>query len=291
MTGRGISTRTRTRRAARFAAALLGSLAVHGIAVAAVVALGRTKPAEPLPMIAVEIVAEAPPGVGASHQTKGAARPTPGSLRAASPPRASKPETREAQIDPPPKLEPAQPARPPVSEAATRPREFAALPAQPAVPPPRPKPRLAPRAVPKPPISKPAISKPALRKTAEAARRKIEAPPHRTASPTSQAALPAGAAAAYSPPRVGGGGAGNPLPKYPEGARERGVEGRVVLRVRVGADGRALGVTVSRSSGADELDRAAAEAVRRWRFEPARQGGLAVAGSVTVPIRFRLVEN
>jgi TonB family protein len=41
-------------------------------------------------------------------------------------------------------------------------------------------------------------------------------------------------------------------------------------------------------SGARELDRAAVEAVRRWRFAPATRGGQPVEGSVQVPITFNL---
>ncbi|TIC84751.1 energy transducer TonB [Crenobacter intestini] len=80
--------------------------------------------------------------------------------------------------------------------------------------------------------------------------------------------------------------AANPKPVYPERSRALGEQGRVVLRVRVGADGRALEVSVLQGSGHPRLDRAAREAVGRWRFVPARQGGVAVEDSVDVPIRF-----
>ena len=80
--------------------------------------------------------------------------------------------------------------------------------------------------------------------------------------------------------------AANPKPVYPERSRALGEQGRVVLRVRVGADGRALEVSVLQGSGYPRLDRAAREAVGRWRFVPARQGGVAVEDSVDVPIRF-----
>jgi protein TonB len=93
---------------------------------------------------------------------------------------------------------------------------------------------------------------------------------------------------ASSPPRYGVGSAANPAPRYPEMARERGWEGLVVLAVNVAADGRAESVSVSRSSGHRVLDQAALEAVRAWRFEPARRGGLPIAGNALVPIRFRL---
>lgn len=89
------------------------------------------------------------------------------------------------------------------------------------------------------------------------------------------------------PPAVDGGAANAP-PAYPYLARERGWEGRVVLRVAVDAAGRARDVTVDKGSGRAILDRAAADAVRKWRFRPAKHAGQAVAGVVKVPILFRL---
>ena len=71
-------------------------------------------------------------------------------------------------------------------------------------------------------------------------------------------------------------------------ARRLGLEGTVVLRVVVAADGRPASVTVLQSSGYDVLDTSARETVRtRWRFVPARRNGIPVEDSVQVPIRFR----
>ena len=85
-----------------------------------------------------------------------------------------------------------------------------------------------------------------------------------------------------------GGGIANPPPRYPFSARRRGQEGRVVLRVEVDPAGHAADVIVARSSGISVLDKAAADAVRRWRFQPARRGGVPVVGRIEVPILFRL---
>jgi protein TonB len=60
--------------------------------------------------------------------------------------------------------------------------------------------------------------------------------------------------------------------------------------VRVSPAGRVLDVQLERSSGRSVLDRAATDAVRRWRFHPARRDGMAVEGSVVVPVQFRLDE-
>lgn len=80
----------------------------------------------------------------------------------------------------------------------------------------------------------------------------------------------------------------NPPPVYPSLARRLGEQGQVLLRVQVRADGTPAEVTVQQSSGSVRLDEAAREAVRRWRFVPARRGNAPVAAAVLVPISFSL---
>lgn len=80
----------------------------------------------------------------------------------------------------------------------------------------------------------------------------------------------------------------NPPPAYPASSKRFGETGTVTLRVQVGANGRAESVEVAQSSGFERLDRAALDAVRRWKFLPARQGDQAVAASVLVPLNFEL---
>jgi protein TonB len=77
-------------------------------------------------------------------------------------------------------------------------------------------------------------------------------------------------------------------PAYPATARRLGVQGTTLLRVHVLDDGRVGEVDVEESAGHPDLDRAAADAVRRWRFEPARRGEQAVAMWVRLPVEFRL---
>ena len=79
-----------------------------------------------------------------------------------------------------------------------------------------------------------------------------------------------------------------PAPRYPEAARRSGEQGMVTLRVRVGRDGAASRVAVEKSSGSPHLDAAALEAVKAWRFAPARRGADAVESWMLVPIVFRL---
>ena len=80
----------------------------------------------------------------------------------------------------------------------------------------------------------------------------------------------------------------NPKPVYPSMSRRQGEEGKVVLRVRVSAQGAAFSVEIKQSSGYARLDEAARLAVEKWRFVPARQGSDAVESSVLVPLNFTL---
>jgi protein TonB len=79
-----------------------------------------------------------------------------------------------------------------------------------------------------------------------------------------------------------------PQPQYPDSARREGKEGRVLLRVLVDEKGRTKAIEVNQSSGHDLLDRAATEAIKKWRFVPARAGTKPVETWVKVPIEFQL---
>jgi len=77
-------------------------------------------------------------------------------------------------------------------------------------------------------------------------------------------------------------------PNYPEAARKRGEEGRVLLKVEVLANGRVGQVKVEESSGFTLLDEAALRTVRNWRFKPALKGREEVACWINIPIGFTL---
>lgn len=118
----------------------------------------------------------------------------------------------------------------------------------------------------------------------------MPAPPT-IAAPVAVAAAPAPAAppaVVVTPPVFDADYLRNPAPAYPALSRRIGEEGRVVLRVRVGATGAAEDVQVHGSSGHARLDNAARESVQRWRFVPARRGEDPVAAWVLVPISFKL---
>lgn len=110
--------------------------------------------------------------------------------------------------------------------------------------------------------------------------------------PPAVAAAPAAPVAAppvpVVPPSFNAAYLNNPPPAYPRLARRQGHHGTVVLRVFVGSGGSAESVQIRSSCGYEELDQAALEAVRRWRFVPARQGDQPIAAWVLVPITFTL---
>lgn len=82
-----------------------------------------------------------------------------------------------------------------------------------------------------------------------------------------------------SPPRA---------PEYPSRALASGIEGRVIVRARVGANGRVQSVQVHQSSGNNSLDAAALKAVRGWSFVPASHGGQNIESVVQVPVTFKI---
>lgn len=77
-----------------------------------------------------------------------------------------------------------------------------------------------------------------------------------------------------------------PPPSYPREALSRGVGGTVRVQVTVAPDGRVERMEVAQTSGNRFLDRAAMEAVRRWRFNPAIRNGQPVSATVVIPVDF-----
>jgi protein TonB len=164
----------------------------------------------------------------------------------------SKPAQEKPRIDPPrdqPK------ARAPVSAPASPAREVLSLPPQ--------------------SPSESQVPVPAPEKSVEQAREAAAV----TQSPPKQDSL---AAARPAPPRVTDAYVLDSPVRYPR-TSERG---RVTLKVLVSRDGRATNVSLEKPSGYANLDRHAADAVRRWRFAPARQGGETLEQWVTVNVDY-----
>ena len=77
-----------------------------------------------------------------------------------------------------------------------------------------------------------------------------------------------------------------PSPTYPTRALRRGESGKVLVQATIDTNGVPESVAILHSSGSRDLDRAAMDAVRRWRFQPANQGGRPTTGVVNIPIDF-----
>ena len=75
-----------------------------------------------------------------------------------------------------------------------------------------------------------------------------------------------------TPPQFGAAYLNNPKPEYPAFARRMRIEGMVMLKVFVSRKGTAVKIETAHSSGYEILDKAAAGAVRNWRFVPAKHG-------------------
>ena len=80
----------------------------------------------------------------------------------------------------------------------------------------------------------------------------------------------------------------NQPPTYPIEAARQHAQGTVRLLIHVSAQGRPQDVVIATSSGAESLDRAARNAVRRWRFTPAQSQGTPVPFDYSLDIRFIL---
>ncbi len=152
---------------------------------------------------------------------------------------------------------------------------------------------------PEPPPPKPVVRKPAPKPVAKKPTPVTESPtalsaaaePAPDPAPTPAPAPAAAAPAAVTAARFDAAYLNNPRPAYPMLSRRLREEGQVMLRVLVSPEGQPARIELHTSSGSDRLDRAAQEAVTRWRFVPARRGELAIEAWVLVPIVFKLQGN
>jgi protein TonB len=231
------------------------AIALHGALIALVLSGALEKPrteVEPPPVI-VQLLTPAPPP-----------KPEP------SPPEPPKPK--------PPKPEPPKP-----EPAKAQPRPEPPRPEQPKPEPAKPEPRPEPR-------PEPAKAEPAPTPAAAPAPAPVSPPVPAPAPPPAPAPTAPSAPKATTRTEVSisaSYAAANRKPEYPKMSLRLGEQGTVVLTVIVKSDGSASDVEVKSSSGFARLDRAAAEAVKTWRFNPATVDGKAIDKSYEVPITFK----
>lgn len=78
-------------------------------------------------------------------------------------------------------------------------------------------------------------------------------------------------------------------PEYPERARERGITGNAEFRSFIDEKGRVRKVEILKVPVEDVgFDKAVEDCVKKWKFEPARTAGVAVASSYESVLRFSL---
>lgn len=77
------------------------------------------------------------------------------------------------------------------------------------------------------------------------------------------------------------------IPVYPALARRLGMEGRVLLKLLIDADGKLLNVEVIESAGYGFTE-ASIEAVKKSTYAPGVRDGVKVATLALLPVRFRL---
>ena len=78
------------------------------------------------------------------------------------------------------------------------------------------------------------------------------------------------------------------MPTYPEEAVEKGLQGEVVVDILVGKDGKPLSAKVSGEERLRPLVKPILEAIRNWRFKPAKRGGEPIKAAVKVRLKFVL---
>ncbi|MEH0760526.1 energy transducer TonB [Vibrio sp. 16] len=77
-------------------------------------------------------------------------------------------------------------------------------------------------------------------------------------------------------------------PKYPRIAQKRGIEGVAKYEIWLDENGNQIKQVLISSSGATILDKAALDAIKKWKFSPHTVGGKTVAHRVEIPVRFKL---
>ena len=176
--------------------------------------------------------------------------------------------------------------------------EFIAPPAPPKVtppppappPPPRPAPKVAPRPAPMPVAiadPTPAPNAPTGVLTPQPPAPPIDAPVAETAAPASPPAAPP-APPSIQLPSSDADYLQNPRPAYPAISKRLGEQGKVIVRVYIGADGLPQRAELSKSSGYDRLDQLSISTVMRWKFVPGKRNGVPTAMSYNVPFNWVL---
>lgn len=80
-------------------------------------------------------------------------------------------------------------------------------------------------------------------------------------------------------------------PTYPSSLLSKGVGGRVLISCTIDTAGKVTATTIKQSSGHPDLDKAAINAVNRWKFKPGTRGGKNVKSVAVVPFNFEVKKS
>jgi TonB family protein len=78
-------------------------------------------------------------------------------------------------------------------------------------------------------------------------------------------------------------------PKYPEFAKEQGIEGLVILKLIIDTDGSVIEVSIIKSLKEYGFDDEAIKAVKKWKFSKCAVKGTPVNYTIFQPIAFKLI--
>ena len=124
------------------------------------------------------------------------------------------------------------------------------------------------------PAGAPSLEGRNVQRTVSRTRRDADIPPQGSVQPQDREAEADAQSRALAPPA------------YPADALKQGIDGTVVLHVDVDAQGRPTDVRVHSANPPGVFEASVLEAVKKWRFNPKIENGIAVPGTVRVPVTF-----
>ena len=80
-------------------------------------------------------------------------------------------------------------------------------------------------------------------------------------------------------------------PNYPSSLLSNGIGGKVLVTCVVDENGKVVSTSIKKSSGNAELDKAAVNAVLKWKFKPAQKAGRNIRATCVVPFNFEVKKN
>jgi periplasmic protein TonB len=163
-------------------------------------------------------------------------------------------------------------------------------PPKPVQPPPKPEPKPVQKPTPQPlPKPSPTAKPDTVREpVAEPVQQAAPSTPVAPAAPVQQATPAQEAPAPVTPPRTDASHLNNPAPQYPALSRRLGEQGRVMLDVYILPDGSVGEIKLNRTSGFPRLDNAALQAVKSWKYVPAKRGDKPIPYWYVQPVSFVL---